>query len=406
MECQRLVNEIYGWDGEVCLFGAGECGITWGYDLCIKMGLNIAFYCDNNCAGVIKNGLKVYSADYLEDKVDDILVIIPVYGISGLQIKLQLEDMGVKNIFWLCDSDDEPENELLDYLEKNNEFELIEKLQPVIGDEAYIHRWYKKRFGEEVNLDEPITYNEKIQWLKLHDRKEIYTKLVDKYAVKEYIKNLIGGNYIIPTIGVYSNFSEIDFSKLPERFVIKCTHDSGSIIVCLDKDKLDMDQLDSYFSSKLLKNAYYQGREWSYKNVKPRIIVEEYIEELGESLKDYKVHCFNGEPTFIQVIGDRDLQNHTAKQLIYNFDWDLQAWSFGDYPRYSIPLKKPERLKELYDVCKALCRDMIYVRLDFYICDKGVKFGEFTFYPLNGCYERNEEWTFAVDKMLGDLIKI
>lgn len=401
MDCREFVRLIKMWKREVCLFGAGECGRTWGYQLCSLAGFNIAFYCDNQKHGYKLNKLEVHNSDYLLNYKEDILVIVSAFGDNGRAITEQLQEMGLKNVFWLCEGD--PINELLCYLEDNEENDLLHKLDKVIGDEAYIKRWYSKKFGYDLDLNNPVTFNEKIQWLKLNDRNNLYTKLVDKYEVKGFVKEKIGEGYIIPTIGIYKNFSEIDFSVLPKRFVIKCTHDSGSVVKCLDKQKLNHDKLQDYFLKKMMDSEYLPGREWSYKGVKPRIIVEELIEEKG-TLKDYKVHCFNGEPLFLQVIGDRDLEKHTAKQIIYDFAWKLQPWSFGDYPRYAEELPRPTKLDELYHICKVLCKGMKYVRLDFYILEEGIKFGEFTFYPLNGAYTRNEDWTYEVDRMLGDKI--
>ena len=157
-------------------------------------------------------------------------------------------------------------------------------------DERFLKIKYFLIFGKKLKLNNPKTFNEKLQWLKLYNRNPQYTNMVDKYKVKEYISNLIGKEYLIPTLGIYDNFDDIDFEKLPNEFVMKCTHDSGSILICKDKSTIDIKKAKKQFSKTMKHNFFFFGREWAYKNVKPRIIVEKYMEDESLSeLKDYKV---------------------------------------------------------------------------------------------------------------------
>ena len=173
-----------------------------------------------------------------------------------------------------------------------------------LSDKKYIELRYFSLFLKELNLDNPKSFNEKLQWLKLYDRNSEYTKMVDKYEVKKYVSNIIGEEYIIPTIGIYNSFDEIDFKKLPNKFVIKCTHDSGGLVVCKDKNKLDKNNAKKKIEKSLKTNYYYCGREWPYKNVKPRIIIEKYMcTKEQKELIDYKFFCFNGNPKIILEIG-------------------------------------------------------------------------------------------------------
>ena len=163
-------------------------------------------------------------------------------------------------------------------------------------DKMYIEMLYKVRMGRKLNLDNPQTFNEKLQWLKLYDRKPEYTTMVDKAAVKDYVADKIGSEYIIPTLGVWEHFDDIDFDQLPNQFVLKCNHDSGGLVICKDKASLDMEAAREKIESSLKRNFYYHSREWPYKNVKPCIIAEKYmVDESGTELKDYKFYCFGGD---------------------------------------------------------------------------------------------------------------
>ena len=176
-----------------------------------------------------------------------------------------------------------------------------------LPDETILKIKFKDRIGKELNLKKPKTFNEKLQWLKLYDRNPAYTKLVDKYEVRKHIAKTIGQEYLIPLLGVWDTFEDINFSKLPNQFVLKCTHDSGGLIICTDKNRLDIDAARKKINKCLKRNYYYPGREWPYKNVKPRIICEKYmVDESGTELKDYKFMCFNGEVKCIFVCLNRN----------------------------------------------------------------------------------------------------
>lgn len=180
------------------------------------------------------------------------------------------------------------------------------------SDEKFLKRKYKLILGHSLNLKNPTLFSEKLQWLKLHDRKPIYTTMVDKYEAKKYVANIIGEQYIIPTLGVWDKFEDIDFNKLPNQFVLKCTHDSGGLVICRDKRKFDVKAAKKKINRSLKRNYFWQGREWPYKNVKPRVIAEKYMEDAqsGE-LKDYKFFCFNGMPKFMYISNDRGMIPHT-----------------------------------------------------------------------------------------------
>ena len=249
-------------------------------------------------------------------------------------------------------------------------------------DELYLRTKYKARLGKQPDLRNPITFNEKLQWLKLHDRKAIYTTMVDKYAVKDYVASIIGEQYIIPTLGVWDSIDDIDFDALPDQFVLKCTHDSGGLIICKNKSTLDIEAAKRKIDRCLKSNYYWRGREWPYKNVKPRIIAEKYMEdESGYELKDYKVFNFDGEPKMIQVDYGR-FSRHMRN--LYTTDWKYIEASieYPTDPKHII--EKPEALGEMLEAARTLSKGIPHARTDFYSIDDKLYFGEITFYHGSG----------------------
>ena len=234
-----------------------------------------------------------------------------------------------------------------------------------------------------LNLEDPKTFNEKLQWLKLHDRQPVYSKLVDKYEVKKCISDIIGEDHIIPTIGVYDRVEDINFDELPNQFVLKCTHDSGGIVICKDKSLLNREAAIKKLQHGLKKNYYYQNREWPYKNVTPRIIAEQYMNNVGQELDDYKVHNFNGEPKVILVCSDRYKESGLAEDF-YSCDWEHLDISRPGLRHSAEVQKKPAELDEMLELAKKLSAGIPFVRTDFYIINHQVYFGEMTFFPACG----------------------
>lgn len=270
-----------------------------------------------------------------------------------------------------------------------------------LPDEFYIQLNYFAHFKKFANLKKPITYNEKLNWLKLHDRNPLYTTLVDKYEVKEYVSKLIGGGYSVPTLGVWSSVDEIDFDSLPNQFVLKCTHDSEGLVICRDKKELDIFSVKEKLSVALKQNFYYIGREWPYKNVKPRIIAEKYIEDHRDGeLRDYKFFCFNGEPKAMFVASDRAIGK--TKFDYFNLDFD-HLDIMQKYPNASTPRRKPDTFDEMKKLSRILSKGFAHVRVDFYEVDGKLYFGELTFYHFSGFMPfRPAMW----DKKFGDWISL
>lgn len=266
----------------------------------------------------------------------------------------------------------------------------------LIPDKKYIGFIYKNSIGKKLNLHDPQTFNEKLQWLKLYDRNPNYCGYVDKCEVKNYIANILGVEYVVPTIGVWDRFENIDFDKLPAQFVLKCTHDSGSTIICHDKKTFDFKSAKKKLTKKIRSNLFWHGREWPYKNVRPRIIAEQYMEDTKTSeLRDYKFFCFNGEVKCFKVDFDRFV-SHRANY----YDTNGKLLRFGEKvcpPDFKREIEMPINLDLMLELAKKLSNGIPFVRVDFYEVNGKVYFGELTFYPASGFGPFiPEEWDFTL----------
>lgn len=279
---------------------------------------------------------------------------------------------------------------------------LFRKLSRLIPDRIYLQIVYFKHFRRFINFNNPKTFNEKIQWLKLNYRNEEYTKLVDKYRVKQYITKLIGEEYVIPTLGVWNNVDDIDFKSLPEKFVLKCNNDSGGIVICKNKKDFDVAKAKSFLKERLKNNGYWYGREWPYKNVKPCIIAEKYMEDsISKDIKDYKFFCFNGSMEFFDIDIDRFIE-HRANY----YDRNGNFLPFGKTycpPDYTKKIEMPKNLDKMIELAETISHNTVLSRIDFYEIDGQVYFGEITFYPGSGFSPfTDEKW----DYKLGDMIDL
>ena len=275
------------------------------------------------------------------------------------------------------------------YIMNKNYFNMFNFL----NDKKYLEIQYKLMMKEN-----PQTFDEKSQWLKLYDRKQEYTQMTDKYEVKKYISQKIGNEYTIPTIGIYDKFEDINFEKLPDQFVIKCTHDSGGVVICKDKKELDIKKAEKKIKKSMKKNYYYFSREWSYKNIKPRIIIEKYIvDESKTQLKDYKFYCFNGKVKMILVCTDRFTD---FKETFFDENWNkLNLTEGGNKSEEKI--EKPINFNKMKELSEKLSKNIPFVRVDLYSVKDKIFFGEFTFYSSAG-YEKFTPKEY--NKKLGDMI--
>ena len=251
----------------------------------------------------------------------------------------------------------------------------------ILPDKVYLQLLFRAHVGYKLNLERPLTYNEKLQWLKLYDRKDIYTMLVDKYEVKEIIGNKIGNEYIIPTIGVWDTVEEVDFDSLPDRFVLKCTHDSGGIIVCKNKDSFDINNAKKILAKSMQKSYFYSGREWPYLNIKPRIIAEEYIGDIEKVPEDYKFYTFNGEIDSVMLCKDRE--KGYPKFFFYDMEWNRLEYQRIE-PNSETPINMPPNFDKMIEIVKMLAKDFLQIRVDLYNINGKIYFGELTFFNQSG----------------------
>lgn len=272
-----------------------------------------------------------------------------------------------------------------------------------MSDEQYLKMTFKTIVGYDLDLDHVETFTEKMQWIKLNDRKPVYTTMVDKYAAKDYVAGMIGREHIIPTIGVWNHFNEIDFTMLPQRFVLKTTHNSGGVIVCRDKKVFNISAAKKRIDKNLSFNYYKIGREWPYKNVPPRVIAEEYMEDTNSpELIDYKFFCFDGEPLFLYV--SQGMSNHiTARMSFVTFDWELAPYERKDYRPFEILPPKPTKFNEMVELSKILSKGHAFLRVDLYEINETVYFSELTLTPCGGFIPFK---SLDQDRAMGKLLKV
>lgn len=279
-------------------------------------------------------------------------------------------------------------------------------LYNLMPDKMALDLCFYNRFGRRVNWETPTTFNEKLQWLKLYNRNPLYTTLVDKYAVKEWVANKIGEEYIIPTYGVWESFDQIDFDKLPNQFVLKTTHAGGSsgVVICRDKSSFDFADAKARLTTSLKSNTYLIGREWPYKNVPRRIIAEKYIDPdpTTDDLPDYKFFCFNGKVKALFVGTERQKEGEDVKFDFFDAEFNHLPFRQGHDHAKVMP-QKPKNFELMKKAAEKLSAGMPHVRVDFYEIGKNVLFGELTLFHFSGSMPfEPEEW----DKRFGDMLTL
>lgn len=273
-----------------------------------------------------------------------------------------------------------------------------------LPDKTYLKCMYKSSMKRRLDLKNPRTMNEKLQWLKLYDRKAHYVNLVDKYAVKTYIGKTIGEEYVIPTLGAWDSFDDIDFETLPDKFVLKCTHDSGGLIVVKDKSKLNKDDAKKKLEKSLKTNYFYYGREWPYKNVPRKIIAEKYMTDSPDcdSFTDYKFYCFNGYVDCVLACLERNTGN--TKFYFFDKDWTLKRYNKrGMEAPEGFTIPRSKHMNEMFEIAEKLSAGFAFVRVDLYDTEDHVYFGELTLHPDSGIDANRMP---EIDKYFGDLIDL
>lgn len=277
--------------------------------------------------------------------------------------------------------------------------DLMKKHPNWMSDEFYLRTFWRMVMGYKLDLKNPKTFNEKLQWLKLYDRNPLYTLLVDKYRVKDWVTEKIGIEYVIPTLAIWENAEDIDISQLPDQFVLKCNHDSGSVIICKDKSTFDLQAVKQKLGKALKHNFYWDAREWAYKAVKPMIFAESYIEDDNfNDLVTYKFMCFNGVPQLMYAT----VKNEDIWENYY--DMDLQVINAQrKYPQCPSDLASPKCFEKMKEIAAILSNGMPHVRIDLYEVDGNVYFSEYTFYDWGGLFDFKDK---ALNYKLGNMIQL
>ena len=263
----------------------------------------------------------------------------------------------------------------------------IRHMPRLVSDKCYVKLQYKDALGFFPDLDNPKTFSEKIQYLKLYDRNPLYTKMVDKVTVKEYVKNIIGEEFIIPTLFVWDNPDDIDYTNLPNKFVLKCNHTGGgSVYICKDKEKFDFNTAINRIKKQLRTDTFINTREWPYKNIKRKVFCEQYMEDISGDLIDYKFFCFGGKVHYCQVIKDR-----YREETIDFYDSNWQHMNFvglatqeNQFSNSLNPMERPENFDKMLNIAERLASNLKFVRVDLYNIQGKIYFGELTFYPASG----------------------
>jgi len=270
-----------------------------------------------------------------------------------------------------------------------------------LPQKTYVKYNYEYYSGRKLDFKKPATFNDKIQWLKVFYHKEILHKLVDKYAVRDYVKNKVGPHILKELYGVYEKPSEVNFDELPNQFVLKGAHGFHLNLIVKDKSELNLPRTKLLLNKWMHKNNYRNGKEWAYKNIKPRIISEKYLEEFGqEVINDYKFFCFNGTPKFIQVDMERGIED---LRCYYDLNWQKLPFTTEKNEFFEGEVEKPENLKEMIEVAQKLAVDFPFVRVDLYNINGNILFGEMTFYPTDG---RKKFIPDEYNKIIGDYLKL
>jgi len=280
---------------------------------------------------------------------------------------------------------------------------LLKKLTVILPDSVYLRIKYRIKFRRKLRLHAPITFNEKLQWLKLYDRRTEYTDMVDKYEVKNIVAQKIGQEYIIPTLGVWDCFDDINFENLPDSFVLKCTHDCGSVVICRDKKTFDRAAAEKKLSAAMKKNYFWGEREWPYKNIKPRILAEQYMEDSsGQGLRDYKFFCFDGAVRALFVATDRYTEGTEVKFDFFDENFNRLPIRNG-HDNAAVPPECPVCFPQMKRLAAILSEGIPHVRVDFYEVNGKIYFGELTFFHFGGFVRfEPEEW----DEILGSWIEL
>ena len=365
-------------------------------DMLSACGFSIDFYCDNYIpeGTLIRDGIAIRNNQYLYDNKDSVLVFVCLSVKFRETVLMQLKEHKIRHTVTI---DMNCIASVLDSIDKADD-KVKKRYCAIYDDRTFLSDKFKRMVGYDLNIENPKTFNEKIQWLKLFNHQDIYTVMVDKFAVKRYVSEQIGHKYVIPTLGVWQRFDDIDFERLPNQFVLKCNHDSGSTVFVENKDTMDIAKTREKLTSALNINYYWKGREWPYKNVPRKIIAERYI-AVPEDMVDYKFLCFRGNPEMLFTCTER-FEGNGLKVTFFDLNWNRLNFE-RHYPSSKKEIARPQNLELMIELSGKLSKGIPFVRVDFYEIKGTVYFGELTFFPGGGMEEfRPVEW----DYILGEKI--
>lgn len=289
-------------------------------------------------------------------------------------------------------------------MNKENLMLTLKRSLRVLPDKAYIRLYYRLRIGKKLNIKNPTTLNEKLQWLKFNYRLPIQSIVSDKLLVRDYVSKIIGEEYLIPILGSWKSFNEINFDELPNQFVLKCNHDSGGLVICKDKKYFNYKLAKKKIEKSLKSNFYFVGREYQYRNIIPTIICEKFISDNGLVPMDYKIYCFNGTPDVILVCKDRFRNNsHKASYLYFDQNWNFLPLNKGDDKIAEVNIPKPKNFEKMLEIAKKLSKDFIFSRIDLYNINGKIYFGEITLSPNSGF---DADITYETDLTFGKKLEI
>lgn len=280
----------------------------------------------------------------------------------------------------------------------------IKKFLKFLPDKIYIKLYFRFNLGYSLNAKDPRTFNEKMQWLKFNNRNSLQTVVSDKVCVRNYVSRIIGNDYLIPLIGVWDSYSEIDFDSLPNEFVIKCNHDSGGLYICRDKTIFNDKEAKKIINKALKSDFFYIGREYQYKSIKKKIMCEQLLKQDGKSVPDdFKVYCFNGKPDCVMVCTDRfSNKSHKAKYRFFDKNWNFLKYMKND-EKVVNDLEKPKNLDLMFELAEKLAKPFLFARIDFYNINGHVYVGEITLCPNAGF---DPDLTYESDLMFGEKLSI
>ncbi len=387
LEADGLINKVQDYK-KIYIYGAGEVGKEV-YIYLKEYGLQdkISAFLVTVCAGEAEKIEDIRIRGIRETNISEEDVVIIAAAERHRRGMVQTcQDMQIKNIYEVA-------------VFNSKEYAYYHAL----SEEEYpneLKEWYKDRTGEELNLENPQTFNEKINWMKLYDRDPRKTVLADKYLVRNYVKEKIGEEYLIPLLGVWNSFDDIDFDVLPNQFVLKCNHGFACNLIVKDKCKLNIEETRQKFAKWMNTNyAFECGFELQYKDIEPKIIAEEYISPDGKSdLPDYKFFCFNGEVKFLWTVIDRYAD---YKRILFTPEWERLPYSVHEVAPANCIVPKPEGLDEMLCIAKKLSEGFKHVRVDLYFNAGKIYFGEMTFTSESGTAEFIPK---EFGKMVGDML--